>query len=110
MRCNQAQTISDERFSIGRSSEIPRISDRILIENRSSEIFDKKLPISDSGRHGFFLPIGNIPIGKNDSVRNGLLGHLLWPSYLGYIVFGSGNLGTSNPIRLFYGVVFGQIR
>ena len=23
---------------------------------------------------------------------------------------GSGNLGTSHPIRLFYGVVFGQIR
>ena len=39
-----------------------------------------------------------------------VLGHLLWASYLGYIGIGSGNLGTSNPIRLFYGVVFGQIR
>ena len=38
------------------------------------------------------------------------LGHLLWASYLGYIGIGSGNLGTSDPIRLFYGVVFGQIR
>ena len=37
-------------------------------------------------------------------------GHLLWASYLGYIGIGSGNLGTSNPIRLFYGVVFGRIR
>ena len=54
-------------------SEIPRISDRILIGNRSSEISDKKMPVSDSVSHGFFLPIGNrqFPIGKNDSVRNG---------------------------------------
>ena len=62
---NKAQTISDERFSIGHSSEIPRISDRILIENRSSEMSDRKLPVSTSVRHVFFLPIGN-----NDSVRN----------------------------------------
>ena len=74
VRCNQAQTISDERFPMKTLSEIARISNRILVENRSSETSDKKLPISDSARHGLFLPIGNrqFPIGKKDSVRNGL--------------------------------------
>ena len=45
------------------------------MENRSSEISDRKLPISERVRHGFFIPIGNrqFPIGKNDSVRNGLI-------------------------------------
>ena len=51
-------------------SEIARISDRILVENRSSEISDRKLPISDSGRHMDFFSL--FPMGKNDSIRNGL--------------------------------------
>ena len=37
------------------------------------------------------------------------LDHILLASYLGYIGIGSGNLGTSNPIVLVHGVVFGQI-
>ena len=56
-------------------SEIARISGRILVENRSSENSDRKLPISDSVRHGFFLPIGNrqiFPMGKSDCIRNSL--------------------------------------
>ena len=75
MRCNQSQTISDGRFSMKILSEIARISDRILVENRSLKIADRKLPISDSLRHGFFLQIGNrqFPMGKNDSVRNGVV-------------------------------------
>ena len=35
---------------------------------------------------------------------------ILWASYLWCIEVGSENLGTSNPIVLFYGVVFGQRR
>ena len=55
-------------------SEMRAISDRILVENRSSEISDRILPISDSIRHGFFLSIGNrqFLMGKYDSVKNGL--------------------------------------
>ena len=55
-------------------AEIAPISARILVENRSSEYSDRKLPISTSVRHGFFLPSGNrqFPMGKNASIRNGL--------------------------------------
>ena len=55
-------------------AEIAPISARILVENRSSEISDRKLPISGSVRHGFFLPSGNrqVPMGKNVSIRIGL--------------------------------------
>ena len=55
-----------KQFPMKILSEIARIFDRILVENRSSEISDRKLPISDSVRHGFFLPIGNrqFPMGK----------------------------------------------
>ena len=75
VRCNQAQTISDERFPMKILAEIAPISARILVENRSSEISDRKLPIFDSVRHGFFLPSRNrqFPIGKNASIRNGLM-------------------------------------
>ena len=57
-------------------TEIALISARILVENRSSEISDRKLPISDSVRRRFFLPSGNrqFPRGKNASIRNGLMG------------------------------------
>ena len=40
-------------------AEIALISARILVENRSAEISDRKLPISASVRHGYFLPSGN---------------------------------------------------
>ena len=71
VRCNQALTISDERFPMKTLAEIAPISARILVRNRSSEISDRKLPISDSVRNGFFLPSGNrqFPMEKNASIK-----------------------------------------
>ena len=56
VRFNQAQPISEERSPMKVLAEIAPISARILVENRSSEISDRKLPISYSVRHGFFSP------------------------------------------------------
>ena len=62
-------------FSPQIRAEIAPISARTLAENRSAEISDRKLPISASIRHGFFLPSGNrqFLMGENASIRNDLM-------------------------------------
>ena len=81
VRCNQAQTIFDERFPMKILAEMSN-SARVLVENRSSEIYDRRLPVPDSVRHVFFLPSG-----KNASMRNGLSNVLCFLSALLPLLF-----------------------